>query len=215
MQLGALDQASGNVYYDGLSTSSINLEDLRRNNTIIPQIPELLGGTLRENLDPFDEFDDGILHSALQAAGLASLQETMDGEEGYKITLDSAINSTGNNLSVGQRQIIALARALVRGNKLFILDEATSAVDYKTDSIIQSSLRQGLPGDITLITVAHRLRTVMDADRIMVLEAGSIVEFDRPAVLLEREKSLLKALVDDSMDKEDIYAIARDYLVAC
>ncbi|KAJ8703097.1 hypothetical protein PTI98_001750 [Pleurotus ostreatus] len=154
---------NGEVYLDGMPTGSINLDALRTNITIIPQVPELLSGTLRQNLDPFSQFDDATLNSALRAAGLFSLQT--DDDEG-RITLDSPIASGGSNLSVGQRQILALARAIVRGSKLLILDEATSAIDYKTDSVIQSSLRHEL-GNITLITIAHRLQTIMDADKIV------------------------------------------------
>ncbi|KAJ7187905.1 P-loop containing nucleoside triphosphate hydrolase protein, partial [Mycena filopes] len=153
----------GTVYYDGISTSSINLDALRANITIIPQVPELLVGSLRSNLDMFGQFDDATLNGALRSAGLMSLQEDTDDA---KLTLDSEISAGGNNLSVGERQIIALARALVRGSKLLILDEATSAIDYKTDAVIQSSLRTELPADTTLLTVAHRLQTIMDADKI-------------------------------------------------
>ncbi|KAJ7275433.1 multidrug resistance-associated ABC transporter [Mycena haematopus] len=195
----------GTVYYDGVPTSSINLDALRSNITIIPQIPELLTGSLRKNLDLFDQFDDATLNSALRAAGLFALQSEMD--EG-KITLDSEISAGGGNLSVGQRQILALARAIVRGSKLLILDEATSAIDYKTDTVIQSSLRNELPRDTTLLTVAHRLQTIMDADKIMVLDAGRIVEFDTPKELLKNKHGMLRALVDESGDKHTLYKMA-------
>ncbi|KAK0459012.1 uncharacterized protein EV420DRAFT_1642713 [Desarmillaria tabescens] len=195
----------GTVYYDGIPTMAINLDALRSRITIIPQVPELLSGTLRQNLDPFDRCDDATLNDALRAAGLFSLQGEMD--EG-RITLDSTIATGGGNLSVGQRQILALARALVRGSKLLILDEATSAIDYKTDSIIQSSLRNELGPDVTLMIVAHRLQTVMDADKIMVLDAGHIVEFDTPQRLLKDPHGKLRSLVDESADRDLLYAIA-------
>ena len=160
-------------------------------------------GSLRENLDPFSQYDDATLNSALRASGLFSLQK--DDEDG-RLTLDSLIASGGGNLSVGQRQILALARAIVRGSKLLILDEGarvpmlfpvfsladpifqqrlllvrasrlffrgngvvdvTRGVDYKTDTIIQRSLRNELKGDVTLITVAHRLQTIIDADKVV------------------------------------------------
>ncbi|KAF8883986.1 P-loop containing nucleoside triphosphate hydrolase protein [Infundibulicybe gibba] len=190
----------GEVFYDGIRTDTINLDALRSSITIIPQTPELLSGTLRQNLDPFDQYDDATLNDALRAAGLFSLQSEM--EEG-RITLDSSVSSGGGNLSVGQRQILALARAIVRGSKLLILDE-----DYKTDSVIQSSLRNELNSDVTLITVAHRLQTIMDADKIMVLDAGHIVEFDSPKALLQVEGGKLRALVDESGDKAALYAMA-------
>ncbi|KAJ7293178.1 hypothetical protein C8J57DRAFT_1703993 [Mycena rebaudengoi] len=202
---------SGTVYYDGIATSKLNLDALRRNITIIPQIPELLTGSLRKNLDLFEQYDDLTLNNALRAAGLFALQNEMD--EG-KLTLDSEISSGGGNLSVGQRQIIALARAIVRGSKLLILDEATSAIDYKTDSVIQSSLRNELASDVTILTVAHRLQTIMDADKIMVLDTGRIsakrqVEFDSPKVLLQNPHGLLRALVDESGDKDTLYKMAQ------
>ncbi|CAA7262822.1 unnamed protein product [Cyclocybe aegerita] len=195
----------GSVYYDGLLTDNVNLDTLRHNITIIPQIPELLSGTLRRNLDPFEQHDDATLNNALRAAGLFSLQEEL-GES--KLTLDSNIATGGGNLSVGQRQILALARAMVRGSKLLILDEATSAIDYKTDAVIQATLRHQLSSDVTVITVAHRLQTIMDADKIMVLDSGRIAEFDSPRNLLQKEGSLFKTLVDGSGDKALLYSMA-------
>ena len=175
----------GNVIYDGVPTSKINLDALRTNITIIPQVPELLSDTLRGNLDPFGQHDDATLNEALRAAGLFSVQNEDD--EG-RITLETAISSGGGNLSIGQRQILALARAIIRRSKLLILDEgessagrfviqgflltrllfiATSAIDYETDKVIQNSLRTNLGSDVTLFTVAHRLQTIMDADKIV------------------------------------------------
>ncbi|KZT67587.1 P-loop containing nucleoside triphosphate hydrolase protein [Daedalea quercina L-15889] len=195
----------GKVYYDGLATDEINLDVLRSNITIIPQVPELLSGTLRQNLDPFEQHDDAVLNDALRAAGLFNLQSETD--EG-RITLDSQISSGGSNLSVGQRQILALARAIVRQSKLLILDEATSAIDYATDTVIQESLRRELDKGVTLLTIAHRLQTIMDADKIMVLDAGRIVEFGSPSQLLKNSKGMLKALVDESGDRDALYAMA-------
>ncbi|KAI0258309.1 P-loop containing nucleoside triphosphate hydrolase protein, partial [Gloeopeniophorella convolvens] len=207
----------GEVYYDNILTKNI---------TIIPQMaslspfghwrvahvyehpqPELLSGTLRENLDPFSQFDDVTLNGALRAAGLFSLQK--DDDEA-RITLDSQVASGGGNLSVGQRQILALARAIIRGSKLLILDEATSAVDYDTDTIIQNSLRTELKSDVTLITIAHRLQTIMDADKIMVLDAGHIVEFGRPSELLKNSEGRLRAMVDESGDRDGLYKMVTE-----
>lgn len=146
--------------------------------------PELLSGSLRHNLDMFGQYDDAVLNDALRASGLFSLQGLSDEN---RLTLDSEIASGGGNLSVGQKQIIALARAMVRQSKLLILDEATSAIgkstsisippsvcclhpniiDYETDAVIQSSLRTELKNDVTVITVAHRLQTIMDYDKIV------------------------------------------------
>ncbi|KAJ7290142.1 P-loop containing nucleoside triphosphate hydrolase protein [Mycena rebaudengoi] len=189
----------GTVYYDGLPISSLNLEVLRSNITIIPQVPELLNGTLRVNLDPLEEHDDATLNGALHAAGLFALQ----GGDGTQITLETMLASGGANLSVGQRQILALARALVRGSKVLVLDE-----DYETDEVIQKSLRTELGNDVTLLTVAHRLQSIMDADRIMVLEAGKIVEFASPRQLLSDKTGKLRALVDESQDSALLYQMA-------
>ncbi|KAK7041947.1 hypothetical protein VNI00_008929 [Paramarasmius palmivorus] len=196
---------NGEVYYDGLPTSSLNLDALRSKVTIIPQVPELFNGTLRQNLDPFEEYDDATLNDALRAAGLQSIQTET---EENRLTLDTSVSSGGANMSVGQRQILALARAIVRGSKLLILDEATSAIDYKTDAVIQQSLRNELGKDVTLITVAHRLQTVMDSDKIMVLEDGKIVEFDTPKALIE-QKSKLRSLVEESEDKDVLLAMIK------
>ncbi|KAJ7742653.1 hypothetical protein DFH07DRAFT_835946 [Mycena maculata] len=194
----------GTVHYDGIPTASVNLDALRSNITIIPQMPELLSGTLRHNLDPFDQYDDAALNSALRAAGLFSLQEEM--EEG-RLVLDSVISSGGSNLSVGQRQILALGTCLM-SPELMCMRRATSAIDYKTDTVIQASLRNELKPDVTVITVAHRLQTILDSDKIMVLDDGRIVEFDAPKVLLKDPKGKLRALVDESGDKDHLYAMA-------
>ncbi|KAJ7041996.1 multidrug resistance-associated ABC transporter [Mycena alexandri] len=182
----------GTVYYDGISTSALNLEAVRRNITIIPQTPELLNGTLRINLDPLGEHDDATLNDALRAAGLFSLQW-----KGAQITLDTMLASGGVNLSMGQRQILALTRALIRGSKVLILDE-----DYETDKVIQESLRTGLGKDVTVLTVAHRLHSIMRADR--------IVEFASPHELLANQAGALRALVDESQDKDVLYSMASE-----
>ncbi|GJE87808.1 multidrug resistance-associated ABC transporter [Phanerochaete sordida] len=196
----------GRVYFDGVPIDTVNLDALRSNITIIPQVPELLTGTLRENVDPFSQHDDATLNEALRSAGLFSLQGETD--EG-RLTLDSAIAGGGSNLSVGQRQIIALARAIVRQSKLLILDEATSAIDYDTDTIIQESLRKEVAKDVTLLTIAHRLQTIMDFDKILVLDAGNIAEFGPPAELLKNHHGLFRSLVDASGDKEKLLAMVK------
>ncbi|GJE87804.1 multidrug resistance-associated ABC transporter [Phanerochaete sordida] len=198
---------NGTVYFDGRPTDSVNLDALRSNITIIPQVPELLAGTLRENLDPFFQHDDATLNEGLRAAGLFSLQSNTDAA---RLTLDSHVSSSGSNLSVGQRQIIALARAMVRRSKLIILDEATSAIDYNTDAIIQESLRKEVPKDVTVLTIAHRLQTIMDSDQIMVLDAGRIVEFGPPTELLRDSRGLFTSLINASGDKDKLGAMVTD-----
>ncbi|XP_006463829.1 hypothetical protein AGABI2DRAFT_187296 [Agaricus bisporus var. bisporus H97] len=200
----------GDVFYDGVNITNINLNSLRSEVTIIPQIPELFRGSLRENLDPFNQYDDATLNDALRAAGLTVLQSEIDDE---RITLETQISSGGGNMSVGQRQILALARAIVRGRKLLILDEGmcspTSLPYYETDNAIQSSLRHEIGRDTTVITIAHRLQTIMDADKIMVLDAGRIVEYDSPSNLLRFENGFLRSLVEESGEKERLYEMAK------
>ncbi|KAF8671537.1 P-loop containing nucleoside triphosphate hydrolase protein [Rhizoctonia solani] len=194
----------GNIYYDGIPTHALNLDALRTNITIIPQQPELMSGTVRQNLDPFDEYDDAFLNAALHSAGLESIQPE-DPQD--RIGLDSGVSAGGSNFSLGQRQILALARAIVRRSKILILDEATAAIDHNADTAIQSSIRTELHG-MTLIIVAHRLQTICDADKIMVLDSGRIVEFDSPAILLRKQNGAFKSLVDESGDKDYLYAMA-------
>ncbi|KAJ3716918.1 hypothetical protein C8R42DRAFT_587922 [Lentinula raphanica] len=196
---------SGSVYYGGILTSTLNLDALRSQITIIPQTPELISGTLRQNLDPFEEHEDYALSEALKSAGLTSLQEDLEVQD--RINLDTVIANGGMNLSVGQRQIIALARAIVRRSKLLILDE-----DHKTDTIIQESLQReymARGGDATIITIAHRLQTVMEADRIMVLDEGRIVEFDSPRALLEKQTGQFRAMVENASDRSKLLAMVK------
>ncbi|KAK7038087.1 multidrug resistance-associated ABC transporter protein [Favolaschia claudopus] len=195
----------GSVHYDGIETSNLNLDALRSSITIIPQQPELLSGSLRNNLDPFGQYDDLELNYALRAAGLNALQDEM--EEG-RITLDTAISSGGGNLSVGQRQIFALARSVEYSPPNLLqthnFETATSAID----AIIQNSLRQEMRGDVSVLTVAHRLQSIMDSDKIMVLDAGRIVELGSPKQLLSIKGGKLRSLVDESGDKDALYAMA-------
>ncbi|KAH7100034.1 ATP-binding cassette transporter [Auriculariales sp. MPI-PUGE-AT-0066] len=194
---------SGNVYYDGVDIAKINLHALRHNITIIPQQPELLSGTIRQNLDPFDQHDDAVLYDSLRASGLLAVYKMTRADP---VTLDTAVSAGGSNFSVGQRQLIALARAITRKSKILILDEATASVDYQTDVAIQESLRTELKGT-TLITVAHRLRTIMDADKVIVMD-DALVEFDTPRALLKNKDGLLRALVDESPEKDELLAIS-------
>ncbi|BEJ16010.1 hypothetical protein CspHIS471_0506150 [Cutaneotrichosporon sp. HIS471] len=186
---------TGTVLIDGKKTDKINLHDLRSNVTIIPQDPILLSGTLRFNLDPFGERQDAELNDALDRSGLRAVARAPSGgATPMRITLDTRIAAGGSNLSQGQRQLVALARALVRRSKVLILDEATASVDFATDALIQKSIRD-LPSDTTVLTVAHRLATVMDYDKILVLGAGKVLEFDSPSALKEDKDSYFAKLV--------------------
>jgi len=199
---------SGQIFVDGRDAKTMNLDALRKAISIIPQSPELLEGTLRENLDPLEENNDADLNEALKAAGLTR-DNTNAGQDDneHQFDLDTHVESSGSNFSQGQRQIIALARALVRRTKILIMDEATSAIDYETDRAIQKFIRTEF-NDVTMIIVAHRLQTIMDSDKILVLDAGSLVEFGTPRELLAREGGQFKSLVDESSDREELYNVA-------
>ncbi|THH09762.1 hypothetical protein EW145_g1770, partial [Phellinidium pouzarii] len=234
-------KTAGKVYYDGLATDEMNLDALLSNITLTPQQPGLIHGTLRENLDPFGQHDDASLNDAKHAGQWEAENDTPttgaeenagDTQAKTRIGLDTMIESGGANFSLGQRQIIALARAIVRRSKLLILDEATAAIgessaDYDTDSAIQKTLRTEFSRDTTLITIAHRLQTIMNYDKIvgvstsaklnalaskasfqMVLDAGTVVEFDSPKELLKKGSGSLRALVDESDDRETLLYLA-------
>lgn len=172
---------AGRISLDGVDLSGLGLSDVRgRANgmTIIPQDPFLVGTTLRECLDPFGESDDDVILEALNAVRLRK----DNGEDGA-VTLDTIVQEGGSNYSVGERQLLNLARALLSKPKLLVLDEATASIDGETDAFIQKMLRTRF-SDTTLITVAHRLNTIMDYDLILVMENGHAVQFGPPAKLL-------------------------------
>jgi len=186
---------TGDVTIDGVKTANINLNDLRSHVTIIPQDPILLSGSMRFNLDPFGDHDDATLNDAFQSSGLGQVRHSESGAATpARLSLDFQIAAGGGNLSQGQRQLVALARALVRSSKVLILDEATASVDFETDSLIQRSIR-ALPSSTTVLTVAHRLATVMDYDKILVLGAGKVLEFDSPDKLKADKGSYFAKLV--------------------
>ncbi|RCI15841.1 hypothetical protein L249_2959 [Ophiocordyceps polyrhachis-furcata BCC 54312] len=176
-----IEPATGHIDIDKLNTSSIGLLDLRRRLSIIPQDAALFEGTVRDNLDPGHVHDDTELWSALDHARLKSYVAGMDGG------LEAKINEGGSNLSQGQRQLVSLARALLTPSNILVLDEATAAVDVQTDAMLQATLRSPLFANRTIITVAHRLNTILDSDRVVVLERGEVVEFDTPAKLYQKQ----------------------------
>ncbi|KAN0055185.1 hypothetical protein ACTA71_008282 [Dictyostelium dimigraforme] len=193
-----IEASEGSISIDGENISKFGLKDLRRNLAIIPQDPVLFSGTLRENLDPFNECQDHELWSILDDIQLAKVFKST--EEG----LNSNVTENGENFSVGQRQLIVLARALLRKPKILVLDEATASVDGQSDSLIQATIRNKF-SNCTILTIAHRLNTIMDSDKIMVLDAGRISEFDEPWTLLQNQNGLLTWLVDETGPQNAIY----------
>uniref|UniRef100_A0A8U7N0R0 ATP binding cassette subfamily C member 2 n=1 Tax=Corvus moneduloides TaxID=1196302 RepID=A0A8U7N0R0_CORMO len=185
-----LEAAGGKITIDEVDIATIGLHDLRKNLTIIPQDPVLFTGTLRMNLDPFDQYSDEEVWKALELAHLKTYVQ------GLPEGLLHLVSEGGENLSVGQRQLVCLARALLRKAKILILDEATAAVDLETDHLIQTTIRREF-ADCTVLTIAHRLHTIMDSNRVMVLQAGQIVEFDSPEALLMKQ-GIFSAMAKDA-----------------
>lgn len=186
-----IEPAQGTILIDGVDVTKIGLHDLRSKLTIIPQDPVLFSGTVRTNLDPFKSKSDEDIWAALELSHLKNFVSGLDRG------LEHEVQEGGENLSVGQRQLLCLARALLRKSKVLVLDEATAAVDMETDSLIQQTIRREFAGS-TILTIAHRLNTIMDYDRILVLEQGRVAEFDTPANLLSAENSIFYGMAKDA-----------------
>ncbi|KAF8541671.1 P-loop containing nucleoside triphosphate hydrolase protein [Trichophaea hybrida] len=207
---------SGTIFIDGIDISKMNLCQLRRRMAIIPQDPVLFSGTIRSNLDSFNEFTDSELHEALQRVHLVSNVESSSDSESSSLAsdnanaftnLDTKVSEGGLNLSQGQRQLLCLARSIVSRPKILILDEATSAVDMETDSLIQKSIREEFK-ECTTLVIAHRLQTVIDYDRILVLGDGKVLEYDSPAKLIQA-KGAFYEMVQQSGESEVLEEAAR------
>ncbi|KAG9063047.1 hypothetical protein KI688_004647 [Linnemannia hyalina] len=179
-----VEEDGGSIWIDGMDISTMGLEHLRQHLAIIPQDPTLFEGTLRENLDPFSRSTDTELWTALERAHLKTHISSLSGGLSYEV------NSSGTNFSIGQRSLICLARALLQKSKILVLDEATAAVDVETDELIQRTIREEFK-DRTILTIAHRIKTVMDSDKILVLEKGRVEEYGSPSELLKRKEGSL------------------------
>ncbi|XP_054635108.1 multidrug resistance-associated protein 1 isoform X3 [Dunckerocampus dactyliophorus] len=175
-----LEAAKGKIFVDGVNIADIGLHDLRSRITIIPQDPVLFSGSLRMNLDPFDTYTDEEVWSSLELAHLKNFVSNLPDK------LNHECSEGGENLSLGQRQLVCLARALLRKTKILVLDEATAAVDLETDTLIQSTIRTQFE-DCTVLTIAHRLNTIMDYTRVIVMDRGHISEMDSPANLIAQQ----------------------------
>uniref|UniRef100_A0A7N6B084 ATP-binding cassette, sub-family C (CFTR/MRP), member 3 n=1 Tax=Anabas testudineus TaxID=64144 RepID=A0A7N6B084_ANATE len=174
-----LEAAAGEITIDKVKIAEIGLHDLRSKLTIIPQEPVLFSGTLRMNLDPFEKYSDEEVWKALEHSDLHKFVSN------HPAKLELECSEGGENLSVGQRQLVCLARALLRKTKILILDEATAAIDLETDDLIQSTIRTQFE-NCTVFTIAHRLNTIMDYTRVLVLDKGQIAEFDTPTNLISQ-----------------------------
>ncbi|XP_041974693.1 ATP-binding cassette sub-family C member 4-like [Aricia agestis] len=191
----------GNITIDGVDTSLIAKQTLRSKISIIPQEPVLFSATIRYNLDPFNIYTDEELWRALEQVDMKSVVPSLD----FKVT------EGGSNFSVGQRQLMCLARAVLRSNKLLIMDEATANVDPQTDLFIQKTIRHQF-ASCTVLTIAHRLNTIMDSDKVLVMSSGEVVEFDHPYILLSDPDSHLSSMVRETGDKnrEKLFEIAKE-----
>jgi len=186
-----IESSGGSITIDNVDIASVSLETLRTAITIIPQDPVLFSGSLRTNLDPFSIHSDEDLWRVLRLSHLTDLVHHLaDG-------LHHEITEGGSNLSVGQRQLVCLARAILRKTKILVLDEATAAVDLETDDLIQATIREEF-SDCTVLTIAHRIKTILDNDRVMVMDSGNISEFDRPSTLLSDTNSAFYKMSKDA-----------------
>ena len=163
---------------DGVDVGTLNLQTARRSMAVIAQDPVLFGGSLKRNLDPLSMQTDLDLWTALEEVQLKAMVEKLPGQLEYRV------NETGSNFSVGERQLVCLARALVQKSKIIVMDEATANVDFKTDNLIQEVIRHKFK-DSTVLTIAHRLNTIMDYDKVLILDGGRMVEFDKPEMLIQ------------------------------
>lgn len=201
---------SGSIKIDGVDIRIVGLKKLRSKIAVIPQDPVLFSGNIRSNLDPFGDYNDDRLFEVLEHVGLYSSMERVssrlslssNGSEkrpGGRTqpikSLSDEVSEGGTNFSVGQRQLIVIARAMLTGASLVIMDEATASVDADTDARIQRVFRHEFK-NATCITVAHRLNTIMDSDLVLVMDDGRAAEFDKPSALLSKEDGLFKGLVD-------------------
>jgi ATP-binding cassette, subfamily C (CFTR/MRP), member 1 len=182
-----VESSSGTIHIDGVNVARLTLNGLRRRIAIIPQEPVMFSGTLRSNLDPFGLRSDSELIASLEACLLGPTFKAL------KNGLDTAVDFAGSNFSLGQQQLVCLARAMLCKSKLLLLDEATAALDSETDAAVQKVLRQHF-ADRTTMTIAHRLDTIIDSDRILVLDAGRVIEFASPSSLLSDESSSFSGL---------------------
>lgn len=181
----------GRILIDDRDIANFGLADLRKVLGIIPQSPVLFSGTVRFNLDPFTEHNDADLWEALERAHLKDVIRR------NSLGLDAEVSEAGENFSVGQRQLLSLARALLRRSKILVLDEATAAVDVRTDALIQKTIREEFKS-CTMLIIAHRLNTIIDCDRVLLLDGGKVLEYNTPEELLSNEGSAFSKMVQST-----------------
>lgn len=200
-----LSEPRGKIEIDGVNIQELGLKDLRSKLSIIPQEPVLFSGPMRRNLDPFGEHQDTELWNVLEEVQLKKAVEELPNK------LDEELAESGSNFSVGQRQLVCLARAILRHSRILVIDEATANVDQRTDSLIQATIREKFK-HCTVLTIAHRLNTIIDSDKVLVLDAGRLKEFEAPYILLKNPRGMFFQLVEQTgpVEARRLYEIARD-----
>ncbi|KAL1967659.1 hypothetical protein VTN77DRAFT_2916 [Rasamsonia byssochlamydoides] len=203
-----VELTEGSIEIDGIDIRTVGLQNLRSRVSIIPQDPTLFAGTVRSNLDPFNSHTDLELWSALRQAQLVDVNSSTEEETSQShINLETTVEEEGRNFSLGQKQLLAFARALVRGSQIIVCDEATSSIDFETDRKIQKAISNGFRGR-TLLCVAHRLKTIIGYDRVCVMDRGRVAEVDTPLALYDAG-GLFKSMCDQScITRETIIAAA-------
>lgn len=206
----------GTIKIGGVDISKLGLYNLRKKISIIPQESVLFKTDIRKNLDPFGDYSDDQLWEALVNSGAieeSELDEVKkqkfpeEQETAHKFHLDRQVEEDGKNFSLGERQLLGLSRAVVRNSKVLVLDEATSSVDYETDAKIQRKIKENFGKNTTILTIAHRLKTIIDYDRVLVLDAGEIKEFDAPYKLFSNPDSVFRGLCDKAKIKEEDFLV--------
>ncbi|KAF9516365.1 hypothetical protein BS47DRAFT_1371770 [Hydnum rufescens UP504] len=192
-----VELSSGSIHIDGLDISKLGLRQLRSKISIIPQDPFIFSGTIRSNLDPFSQHDDARLWDALRRSHLVNSFDSEDEKSTPRFTLDTTIEPEGSNLSVGERSLLSLARALCKDSQIVVMDEATASVDLETDSKIQETVLAEFSSR-TILCIAHRLRTIIHYDKILVLDQGQAIEFDTPLNLFDRKDGVFRSLCEQS-----------------
>jgi len=190
-RISEIEEDGGTIMIDGLNTREVGTDALRSNLSIIPQDPVMFSNTVRYNLDPFVRYTDEELWEALVKVRLSEVVAELPNG------LSEEIAEGGENFSQGQRQLLCIARSLLRKPKILVMDEATASIDNETDAVIQEMIRENF-ADATVLTIAHRLNTIMDSDRVLVLDQGRIAELDTPDNLLAKENGLFRAMVEKS-----------------
>lgn len=218
-----VEASQGSIVIDNIDIKDLGTEDLRSNLTIIPQDPTLFSGTLRSNMDPFDEFQDKDIFAALcrvhliptsTASSVTSVHGVVTEGEEEEVNanvfkdLSTNVSEGGKNFSQGQRQLLCLARALLKSSRVVLMDEATASVDFETDKAIQKTIATEF-SESTILCIAHRLHTVIEYDRILLLDHGEILEFDNPLTLISNPDSSFHKMCRNSGEFDSLVELAK------